>query len=82
MCSSDLVTPIAVTTGIDVTSIKYAVYEGELTAKEANVNEANVATVMGSAFGDDSCIRLSYATSEDLLREALRRIKEALAKLQ
>ena len=45
------------------------------------LNEANVATVMGSAFGDDDCIRLSYATSEDLLREALRRIKEALAQL-
>ena len=45
------------------------------------LNEANVATVMGSAFGDDDCIRLSYATSEDLLREALRRIKEALARL-
>ena len=45
------------------------------------LNEANVATVMGSAFGDDGCIRLSYATSEDLLREALRRIKEALARL-
>lgn len=46
------------------------------------LNEANVATVMGSAFGDDTCIRLSYATSEDLLREALRRIKEALANLK
>ena len=46
------------------------------------LNEANVATVMGSAFGDDSCIRLSYATSEELLREALRRIKEALANLK
>ena len=46
------------------------------------LNEAGVATVMGSAFGDDSCIRLSYATSEELLREALRRIKEALSKLQ
>ncbi len=46
------------------------------------LNEANVATVMGAAFGDDDCIRLSYATSEDLLREALRRIKEALARLQ
>ena len=46
------------------------------------LNEANVATVMGSAFGDDACIRLSYATSEELLREALRRIKEALARLQ
>lgn len=46
------------------------------------LNEANVATVMGAAFGDDDCIRLSYATSEDLLREALRRIKESLAHLQ
>ena len=46
------------------------------------LNEANVATVMGSAFGDDNCIRLSYATSEDLLIEAIRRIKEALAKLK
>ena len=46
------------------------------------LNEANVATVMGSAFGDDNCIRLSYATSEELLREALRRIKEALANLK
>ncbi len=46
------------------------------------LNEANVATVMGSAFGDDSCIRLSYATSEELLVEAIRRIKEALLKLQ
>ena len=46
------------------------------------LNEANVATVMGSAFGDDSCIRLSYATSEELLREALRRIKDALANLK
>lgn len=36
------VTPIAVTTGIDVTSIKYAVYEGELTAKEANAIGANI----------------------------------------
>ena len=46
------------------------------------LNEANVATVMGSAFGDDNCIRLSYATSEELLVEALRRIKEALLKLK
>lgn len=46
------------------------------------LNEANVATVMGSAFGDDSCIRISYATSEDLLKEAIRRIKEALLALK
>ena len=46
------------------------------------LNEANVATVMGSAFGDDDCIRLSYATSEELLREALRRMKEAFTALK
>ncbi|MBQ7280337.1 MAG: pyridoxal phosphate-dependent aminotransferase [Bacteroidales bacterium] len=46
------------------------------------LNEANVATVMGAAFGDDDCIRLSYATSEDLLIEAMRRIKAALANLK
>ena len=46
------------------------------------LHEANVATVMGSAFGDDTCIRLSYATSKETLIEAIRRIKEALAKLK
>ncbi len=40
--------------------------------------DANVALVQGSAFGDDNCIRLSYATSEDNLREACRRIKAAV----
>ncbi|MFK7002013.1 pyridoxal phosphate-dependent aminotransferase [Flavobacterium oreochromis] len=40
--------------------------------------EANVATVTGDAFGNPNCIRLSYATSEELLREAMKRIKEAL----
>lgn len=46
------------------------------------LNEAGVATVMGSAFGDDNCIRLSYATSEELLTRALKQIKEALLKLK
>ncbi|WP_294821762.1 pyridoxal phosphate-dependent aminotransferase [uncultured Flavobacterium sp.] len=40
---------------------------------------ANVATVTGDAFGNPDCIRFSYATSEALLTEALRRIKNALA---
>ena len=44
--------------------------------------EANVALVPGAAFGDDNCIRFSYATSDNLLIEAVRRIKEALLKLQ
>ena len=41
--------------------------------------EANVATVTGDAFGNPDCIRFSYATSEEQLTEALRRIKEVLA---
>jgi len=44
--------------------------------------EANVALVPGAAFGDDDCIRLSYATSNEQLIEAVRRIKEALEKLK
>ena len=43
------------------------------------LSEANVATVTGDAFGNPDCIRFSYATSEELLTEAMRRIKEALA---
>ena len=45
------------------------------------LSEAFVALVPGAAFGDDKYIRFSYATSEDKLREALKRMKEALAKL-
>ncbi len=41
--------------------------------------EANVATVTGDAFGNPNCIRFSYATSDELLKEALKRIKDALA---
>jgi len=40
--------------------------------------DANVATVQGVAFGDDNCIRLSYAADEKALIEACRRIKEAI----
>jgi len=43
--------------------------------------DANVATVQGVAFGDDTCIRLSYATDEKSLIEACRRIKEAVERL-
>ena len=41
----------------------------------------HVATVSGDTFGDPECIRFSYATSDDNLREAMRRIKETLARL-
>lgn len=46
------------------------------------LQEAHVACVSGSAFGEDNCIRFSYATSEELIIEAMRRMKEALAKLK
>ena len=42
------------------------------------LGEANVATVTGDAFGNPDCIRFSYATSEEILTEALTRIKAAL----
>ncbi|WP_158961638.1 pyridoxal phosphate-dependent aminotransferase [Myroides fluvii] len=42
------------------------------------LDKAYVATVTGDAFGNPNCIRLSYATSEDQLTEALKRMKEAL----
>ena len=42
----------------------------------------HVATVGGTAFGSPECIRFSYATSEDKIVEAFRRVKEALANLK
>lgn len=45
------------------------------------LDEALVALVTGEAFGDPDCIRLSYAASEDVLTEAISRIKIALEKL-
>lgn len=61
--------------------------DGETTINDAGdlsmyiLDHAHVSVVTGQAFGDDDCIRLSYAASEEDLREAIRRIKEALAKL-
>lgn len=60
------------------------------TLREKNINtasdfslylleEAKVATVTGEAFGDPNCIRLSYATSETDIKEAIKRIKEAVS---
>jgi aspartate aminotransferase len=45
------------------------------------LDRAQVALVPGSAFGDPSCIRISYATSAEQLTEAMRRIKVALSEL-
>ena len=46
------------------------------------LEEGHVATVGGDAFGDPDCFRMSYATSDDNIREAMRRIKECLSKLK
>lgn len=46
------------------------------------LDKAFVALVPGAAFGDDNYIRFSYATSEDKLAEALKRMKSALAELK
>jgi aspartate aminotransferase len=46
------------------------------------LNEEYLVTVAGSAFGNDNCIRLSYATSEDNLLKAMDRMKSALNKLK
>ncbi|SEH95343.1 aspartate aminotransferase [Paenimyroides aquimaris] len=43
------------------------------------LEHANVATVTGAAFGNPNCLRLSYATSEEMITKAFKRIKEALA---
>tara|TARA_B100000795_G_scaffold269307_1_gene258316 strand:- start:14937 stop:16124 length:1188 start_codon:yes stop_codon:yes gene_type:complete len=43
------------------------------------LEKANVATVTGDAFGTANCIRISYAASELQIREAIKRIKEALS---
>ncbi len=46
------------------------------------LNQAYVAMVPGEAFGDPDCVRISYAASSDLLIEAVKRVKEALATLK
>ena len=62
--------------------------DGERVIKDTNdfamylLEVGHVATVGGDAFGDPECYRMSYATSDDNIREAMRRIKECCAKLK
>lgn len=42
----------------------------------------HVATVAGDAFGDPECFRMSYATSDENIREAMSRIKDVLSRLK
>jgi aspartate aminotransferase len=46
------------------------------------LNKGHVSTVTGSAFGDDRCIRLSFANSTQNIEEGFERIKNALKALQ
>lgn len=46
------------------------------------LNVAHVACVAGSAFGNEKCIRFSYATSDDKIKEAFARVSAAVAKLK
>ena len=46
------------------------------------LEKGHVATVGGDAFGDPDCFRMSYATSDENIVEAMRRIKDALASLR
>lgn len=46
------------------------------------LNDAKVSLVTGEAFGDNNCVRFSYATSDKLLVEACKRLKQSLDKLQ
>ncbi len=69
-------------------SAYFGTSNGEYTIKNADdlamylLTDAEVATVTGSAFGDDKCIRISYAASEANLIEALKRITISLNKLK
>ncbi|MFO7659148.1 MAG: pyridoxal phosphate-dependent aminotransferase [Bacteroidales bacterium] len=46
------------------------------------LDKAHIATVPGEAFGDPACIRISFATADENLTEAMSRMKKALAALK
>lgn len=71
----------------DVTSFIGKSYDGKVINNADDLtyfilSEARVAVVSGSAFGAPECIRISYATSDEKITEAVRRIKDALGKLR
>ncbi|MFT6970581.1 MAG: aspartate aminotransferase [Roseivirga sp.] len=65
----------------------FGMSDGETVVENADdlclylLDKAQVSLVTGDAFGDANCIRISYAASEEDLREAITRIKEAVSKL-
>jgi aspartate aminotransferase len=69
-------------------SYYYGKTDGHTTIEDSDdltlwlLNEVYVATVAGSGFGAPNCIRISTAASDDSLREAVGRIKEAVSRLK
>ncbi len=71
----------------DVSALLGKSYEGQRIETSDDLamlllEKAHVATVGGTAFGAPECLRFSYATSEENLKEALRRVKETLKQLK
>ncbi len=66
----------------------YGKSDGERTIRNSTdfamylLEKGHVATVGGDAFGDPECFRMSYATSDENIIEAMKRIKEIVAKLK
>ncbi|HRG89660.1 MAG TPA: pyridoxal phosphate-dependent aminotransferase [Chitinophagales bacterium] len=70
----------------DVSAYFGKAYEGKAMNTPEDISlflltEGKIALVSGESFGDKNCLRMSYATSEEKLREACKRMKEAFAKL-
>lgn len=70
----------------DVSSYFGKQYKGQVIHNATDLsmfllNEGHVAIVTGAAFGDEKCLRISYATSNEKLVEAMKRMKETLVKL-
>lgn len=70
----------------DVSSWFGKTYDGDLIKDSDDfamflLKAANVSTVGGKSFGDDNCIRLSYACSEENIRKAVERIRNAVEQL-
>ena len=69
-------------------SFYYGKKDGDRTIKDGDdfclymLEKAHVSLVPGGAFGEEKCVRLSYAASEKELVEAMRRVKETLANLK
>jgi aspartate aminotransferase len=58
------------------------VIAGSLDLSAYLLEDSHIATVPGAAFGEDACVRFSFATSMDLIAKGMDRLAEGLAKLK